>query len=112
MLKTVAAKIAWVGRPASMVFGLALVMALSSCGSGSQETKKPANSTPNIAFMKEDSDGFWQTWVANKDLSDQVQLTSGSAGRSGSPGVPNSPSSPITPIPIPRTQRRSTTSSR
>jgi Tol biopolymer transport system component len=29
--------------------------------------------------MKEDSDGFWQTWVANKDLSDQVKLTSESA---------------------------------
>ena len=27
-----------------MVFGLALVMALSSCGGGSEETKKPANS--------------------------------------------------------------------
>jgi len=54
-------------------------MALSSCGSGSQETKNPANSTPSIAFMKEDSDGFWQTWVANKDLSDQVKLTSESA---------------------------------
>jgi TolB protein len=79
MLKTAAAKIAWVGRPASMVFGLALVMALCSCGSGSQETKNPANSTPSIAFMKEDSDGFWQTWVANKDLSDQVKLTSESA---------------------------------
>jgi len=79
MLRTVAKKVAWVGRPASMVFGLALVMALSSCGSGSQETKNPANSTPSIAFMKEDSDGFWQTWVANKDLSDQVKLTSGSA---------------------------------
>ena len=48
MLKTVAAKIAWVGRPASMVFGLALVMALSSCGSGSQETKKPANSKYSV----------------------------------------------------------------
>ena len=79
MLRTVAKKGAWVGRPASMVFGLALVMALSSCGSGSQETKPPANSTPTIAFLKEDSDGFWQTWVANKDLSDQVKLTSGSA---------------------------------
>ena len=32
-----------------------------------------------IAFQKKDSDGFWQTWVANKDLSDQVKLTSGSA---------------------------------
>ena len=46
MLRTVAKKVAWVGRPASMVFGLALVMALSSCGSGSLETKNPANSTP------------------------------------------------------------------
>ena len=79
MLKTAAAKISWVGRTASMVFGLALVMALSSCGSGSQETKNPANFTPSLAFMKEDSDGFWQTWVANKDVSDQVKLTSGSA---------------------------------
>ena len=79
MLKTAAAKIAWVGRPASMVFALALVMALSSCGSGSQETKNPTNFTPSIAFMKEDSDGFWQTWVANKDLSDQVKLTNESA---------------------------------
>jgi Tol biopolymer transport system component len=32
-----------------------------------------------IAFMKQDSHGFWQTWVANKDLSNQVKLTSGSA---------------------------------
>ena len=79
MLKTAAAKIAWVGRPTSMVFGLALVMALSSCGSGSQETKNSTNFTPSIAFMKEDSDGFWQTWVANKDLSDQVKLTNESA---------------------------------
>src|SRR5215212_10612073 len=79
MLKTAAAKIAWVGRTASMVFGLALVMALSSCGSGSQQTNTPTNFTPSIAFMKEDSDGVWQTWVANKDLSDQVKLTSGSA---------------------------------
>jgi hypothetical protein len=39
MLRTVAKKVAWVGRPASTVFGLALVMALSSCGSRSQETK-------------------------------------------------------------------------
>ncbi len=31
-----------------MVFGLALVMALSSCGGGSQETNTPANSTPNV----------------------------------------------------------------
>src|SRR5215213_7660067 len=79
MLRTVAKKVAWVGRITSVVFGLALVMALSSCGSGSQETKKPANFTPSIVFMREDSDGFWQTWVANKDLSDQVKLTSGSA---------------------------------
>src|SRR5215210_5342948 len=79
MLKTAAAKIAWVGRPASMVFGLALVMALSSCGSGSQESKNPTNFTPSIAFMKEDSDGLWQTWAANKDLSDQVKLTNESA---------------------------------
>ena len=55
------------------------VMALASCGGGSQETESPANSTPSIAFMKEDSDGFWQTWVVNKDLSNQVKLTSGSA---------------------------------
>ena len=79
MLKTAAAKIAWGGRTASTVFGLVLVMALCSCGSGSQETKTPTNFTPSIAFMKEDSDGVWQTWVANKDLSDQVKLTSGSA---------------------------------
>jgi Tol biopolymer transport system component len=32
-----------------------------------------------IVFHREDSDGFVQTWVADKDLSDQVQLTSGSA---------------------------------
>ncbi len=51
-------------------------MALASCGSGSQETKNPANSTPSMVFMREDSDGFWQTWVANKDLSNQVKLTS------------------------------------
>lgn len=55
------------------------VMALASCGGGSQETKNPANSTPTIAFMKQDADGFEQTWVANEDLSDQVKLTSESA---------------------------------
>jgi Tol biopolymer transport system component len=32
-----------------------------------------------IAFQKLDSDGFWQTWVANKDLSNEVKLTSESA---------------------------------
>src|SRR5215211_4351458 len=32
-----------------------------------------------IAFMKQDTDGHWQTWVANKDLSNQVKLTRGSA---------------------------------
>src|SRR5829696_5354179 len=32
-----------------------------------------------IAFHVRDSDGFVQTWVANKDLSDQVKLTSESA---------------------------------
>ena len=56
------------------------VMALASCGSGgSQETENPANFTPSIVFMKEDSDGFWQTSVANKDLSEQVKLTNESA---------------------------------
>jgi len=53
--------------------------ALASCGGGSQEAKNPANSSPSMVFMKEDSDGFWQTWVANKDLSDQVKLTNESA---------------------------------
>ena len=32
-----------------------------------------------IAFMKQDSSEHWQTWVANKDLSNQVKLTSESA---------------------------------
>jgi len=32
-----------------------------------------------IAFMKQNADGFRQTWVADMDLSDQVKLTSGSA---------------------------------
>jgi Tol biopolymer transport system component len=32
-----------------------------------------------IVFYREDSDGFVQTWVADKDLSDQEQLTSKSA---------------------------------
>src|SRR5918998_44019 len=32
-----------------------------------------------IAFMKQDSAEHWQTWVANKDLSNQVKLTSESA---------------------------------
>jgi Tol biopolymer transport system component len=58
--------------------GLAVVV-LTSCGGGSQETNTPANSTPSIAFMKEDSYGFEQTWVANKDLSNQVKLTNESA---------------------------------
>jgi hypothetical protein len=30
-----------------------------------------------IVFWREDSDGFVQTWVADKDLSNQHQLTSG-----------------------------------
>ena len=37
-----------------------------------------------IAFMRQDQDGFWQTWVADKDLKDQTKLTSGSAD-SGDP---------------------------
>jgi Tol biopolymer transport system component len=32
-----------------------------------------------IVFWREDSDGFVQTWVADKDLSDQAKLTSKSA---------------------------------
>src|SRR5919112_3166590 len=32
-----------------------------------------------IAFMRQDSDGFWQTWVANKDLSNRAKLTNKSA---------------------------------
>src|SRR3712207_8614890 len=32
-----------------------------------------------IVFWRLDSDGFVQTWVADKDLSNQVKLTSGSA---------------------------------
>ena len=32
-----------------------------------------------IVFHREDSDGVKQTWVANKDFSNQVKLTSGSA---------------------------------
>jgi Tol biopolymer transport system component len=32
-----------------------------------------------IAFMRQDRDGFWQTWVADKDLSNQHKLTSGQA---------------------------------
>ena len=32
-----------------------------------------------IAFMKQDSAEHWQIWVADKDLSDQVKLTRGSA---------------------------------
>ena len=32
-----------------------------------------------IAFMKQDSAEHWQTWVANKDLSNQVKLTKASA---------------------------------
>ena len=55
------------------------VVALASCSGGTQETKNPANSTPSMVFMKEDSDGLWQTWVANRDLSNQVKLTNGSA---------------------------------
>jgi Tol biopolymer transport system component len=55
------------------------VMVLTSCGGRSQETKNPANSTPSLAFMKQDADGFEQTWVADADLSDQVKLTSESA---------------------------------
>jgi TolB protein len=32
-----------------------------------------------ITFMRTDAQGFWQTWVANADLSGQVQLTNESA---------------------------------
>src|SRR5215207_3230934 len=32
-----------------------------------------------IVFHRQDSNGLRQTWVADKDLSDQAQLTSGSA---------------------------------
>ena len=55
------------------------VMALASCGGGSQETKNPANSESRITFTKEESNGSSQTYVANADLSDQKKVTSGPA---------------------------------
>jgi len=57
MLKTAAAKIAWVGRTAPMVFGLALVMALSSCGGGSQQTNTPANSKTQHVVLGTQKEG-------------------------------------------------------
>jgi Tol biopolymer transport system component len=36
-----------------------------------------------IAFMRQDADGFWQTWVANKDLSNRTKLTNESAHSAG-----------------------------
>jgi hypothetical protein len=68
-----------------------------------------------IVFYREDSDGFAQTWVADKDLSNQVKLTSESVDSGWAvwkQEVPNWPSSPIAPIQIPPTGMRSTTSSR
>ena len=89
--------------------------ALASCTGGSQETKNPTNFTPSMVFMKEDSAGFQQTWVANKDLSNQVKLTNESADSGWAvwnPGATSWPSNPIAPIPTPTTRMPSTTSSR
>src|SRR5919112_409851 len=60
---------------------VAVAVAVAAYGS---VTLRPANAefpgqNGRITFMKQDSHGFWQTWVANKDLSNQVKLTSESA---------------------------------
>jgi hypothetical protein len=69
-----------------------------------------------IVFWREDSNGVAQIWVADKDLSNQVKLTSKSA-ESGwaawkAGEAPNWSSLPLAPIPIPQTRARSSTSSR
>ena len=59
-----------------------VVLALSACAGGGGSAQEEARHNGGIAFMQQDSDGFWQTWVANVDLSHRVKLT-GEAANSG-----------------------------
>ena len=55
-----------------------VVLALSACAGGGS-AQEEARHNGGIAFMQQDLDGFWQTWVANKDLSNRTKLTNKSA---------------------------------
>src|SRR4051794_30200583 len=60
---------------------VAVAVAVAAGVTGTPQQAKAAFPGQNgrIAFMKQDSDKHWQTWVANKDLSNQVKLTRGPA---------------------------------
>ena len=63
---------------------VSLVAVAVAVAAGVTVTPRPAKAefpgkNGRIAFMKQDSAEHWQTWVANKDLSNQVKLTRGSA---------------------------------
>lgn len=67
-----------------VAFALSALVALAVAGAAWVLVAPPASAefpghNGRIAFMKRDSDGFWQTWVANKDLSNQHKLTSAQA---------------------------------
>jgi Tol biopolymer transport system component len=72
-------------RPTIMALMLASLVAFAVAGAAwVLVAPTPAKATfpgqnGRIVFWREDSDGFVQTWVADKDLSDRAKLTSGSA---------------------------------
>jgi Tol biopolymer transport system component len=72
-------------RPIIMALMLASLVAFAVAGAAWVLVAPPPakaafpGQNGRIVFWREDSDGFVQTWVADKDLSDRAQLTSGSA---------------------------------
>jgi Tol biopolymer transport system component len=72
-------------RPIIMALMLASLVAFAVAGAAWVMVAPPPakaafpGQNGRIVFWSEDSDGFVQTWVADKDLSDRAKLTSGSA---------------------------------
>jgi Tol biopolymer transport system component len=72
-------------RPIIMALMLASLVAFAVAGAAWVLVAPPPakaafpGQNGRIVFWREDSDGFVQTWVADKDLSDRAKLTSGSA---------------------------------
>jgi TolB protein len=72
-------------RPIIMALMLASLVAFAVAGAAWVLVAPPPakaafpGQNGRIVFWSEDSDGFVQTWVADKDLSDRAKLTSGSA---------------------------------
>ena len=59
--------------------------AVSSAPSGPATTSPPSVPIGPLTFMRQDSDGQWQTWVACGDLAEATQVTDVSARDSGYP---------------------------